>query len=259
MTVGSPWSRGGWVNSEVHDHTSVIRFIERWTGVHEPNISEWRRTVTGDLTSAFDFREHDTVLPMLPETAALRRAVDQLQPGLPPPTPPAPDAQRMPTQKPGQRPTRPVPLAVYTGAAPSQHLVDPGATETVPVPTSAGYDVAVRGPNGFMTRFLGTAVNPEPAVSLALTGGGAAPALQLDITNPGPAPALFQLANALGTTRTITITPGTTFTQRLDPLRDTHGWYDLALTRENDPTFTRRFAGHLENNTPTLTRPVDTS
>ena len=74
MTVVSPWSRGGWVNSEVHDHTSVIQFIERWTGVREPNISEWRRAVTGDLTSAFDFREHDTVLPVLPDTAAQRRA-----------------------------------------------------------------------------------------------------------------------------------------------------------------------------------------
>ena len=40
---------------EVSDHTSVIRFLERWTGVEEPNISTWRRTVCGDLTSAFDF------------------------------------------------------------------------------------------------------------------------------------------------------------------------------------------------------------
>jgi phospholipase C len=33
----------------------VIRFLERWTGVREPNISSWRRTACGDLTSAFDF------------------------------------------------------------------------------------------------------------------------------------------------------------------------------------------------------------
>ena len=37
MTVVSPWSRGGWVNSEVFDHTSVLRFLEVWTGVREPN------------------------------------------------------------------------------------------------------------------------------------------------------------------------------------------------------------------------------
>ncbi|PYC62824.1 phospholipase C, phosphocholine-specific, partial [Streptomyces tateyamensis] len=27
----SPWTRGGWVNSETFDHTSVLRFMEVWT------------------------------------------------------------------------------------------------------------------------------------------------------------------------------------------------------------------------------------
>src|SRR5215831_15069860 len=44
----SPWSKGGFVNSQVLDHTSLIRFIEKRFGVAEPNITEWRRTVTGD-------------------------------------------------------------------------------------------------------------------------------------------------------------------------------------------------------------------
>ncbi|KAJ8138677.1 hypothetical protein OY671_008110, partial [Metschnikowia pulcherrima] len=55
MSVVSPWSRGGWVNSQVFDHTSVIRFLEARFGVAEPNISAWRRAVAGDSTSAFDF------------------------------------------------------------------------------------------------------------------------------------------------------------------------------------------------------------
>lgn len=55
MTVVSPWTVGGHVSSVVADHTSVLRFLERWTGVAEPNISAWRRSVCGDLTSAFDF------------------------------------------------------------------------------------------------------------------------------------------------------------------------------------------------------------
>eukprot|EP01035_Chromulina_nebulosa_P032939 gene32938-44062_t len=33
MYVVSPWSRGGWVSSEVFDHTSVIRFMETRFGV----------------------------------------------------------------------------------------------------------------------------------------------------------------------------------------------------------------------------------
>ncbi|MFL5747248.1 MAG: phosphocholine-specific phospholipase C [Niastella sp.] len=59
MVIASPWSRGGWVNSEVFDHTSSIQFLEAFlthkTGkkIEEPNISKWRRTVCGDLTSVF--------------------------------------------------------------------------------------------------------------------------------------------------------------------------------------------------------------
>ena len=55
MIVISPWSKGGWVNSQVFDHTSLIRFVESRFAVTEPNITKWRRAVTGDLTSAFDF------------------------------------------------------------------------------------------------------------------------------------------------------------------------------------------------------------
>lgn len=59
MIIASPWSRGGCLCSQVFDHTSVLQFLERLlshkTGrpVEEPNISKWRRTVCGDLTSAF--------------------------------------------------------------------------------------------------------------------------------------------------------------------------------------------------------------
>ena len=55
MYVISPWSRGGWVNSQAFDHTSVLRFIEARFGVKETNISPFRRAVCGDLTSAFNF------------------------------------------------------------------------------------------------------------------------------------------------------------------------------------------------------------
>jgi phospholipase C len=59
MIIASPWSRGGCVCSQVFDHTSVLRFLEvllsHKTGraIEETNISQWRRTVCGDLTSAF--------------------------------------------------------------------------------------------------------------------------------------------------------------------------------------------------------------
>ncbi|MGH8079115.1 MAG: phosphocholine-specific phospholipase C, partial [Lysobacter sp.] len=68
MYVISPWSRGGWINSQVFDHTSVIRFLEKRFGVFEPNISPWRRAVCGDLTTAFNFFDpnHEPI-PSLPD------------------------------------------------------------------------------------------------------------------------------------------------------------------------------------------------
>ena len=55
MLVVSPFSRGGLVCSDMFDHTSTLRFLETRFGVEVPNLSAWRRKVTGDLTSAFNF------------------------------------------------------------------------------------------------------------------------------------------------------------------------------------------------------------
>jgi phospholipase C len=42
MIVISPWSKGGWVNSQVFDHSSLIRFIERRFGCQYPGIVDLR-------------------------------------------------------------------------------------------------------------------------------------------------------------------------------------------------------------------------
>ncbi|QBA19901.1 phospholipase C, phosphocholine-specific [Chryseobacterium indologenes] len=60
MIIASPWTKGGFVNSEVSDHTSVLQFLENFImkkfkkNVHVDHISDWRRAVCGDLTSAFN-------------------------------------------------------------------------------------------------------------------------------------------------------------------------------------------------------------
>ena len=72
LMVVSPWTKGGYVNSQLFDHTSVLRFLETRFGVVEPNISPWRRVVSGDLTSVFDFTgDNRRPLPPLPDAAAL--------------------------------------------------------------------------------------------------------------------------------------------------------------------------------------------
>lgn len=59
MVVASPWSKGGWVNSEVCDITSTLMFLEKFLKkkigkpIKETNISPWRRAISGNLVSAF--------------------------------------------------------------------------------------------------------------------------------------------------------------------------------------------------------------
>ncbi|WP_018626962.1 phosphocholine-specific phospholipase C [Niabella aurantiaca] len=67
FVVASPWSRGGYVNSQVFDHTSVVQFIEKFasrkTGkkLQLPHLSDWRRAVCGDLSSVFRPYNGETV------------------------------------------------------------------------------------------------------------------------------------------------------------------------------------------------------
>lgn len=88
LIVASPWTKGGWVNSEVCDITSTIQFMEHFlshkTGkpIREENISSWRRAITGDLTSVFrPFQSgRETMPPFLDrnaQVAEINRAKDK--------------------------------------------------------------------------------------------------------------------------------------------------------------------------------------
>ncbi|MBT9491312.1 MAG: phospholipase C, phosphocholine-specific [Paucibacter sp.] len=196
MYVISPWSKGGWVNSEVADHTSVIQFIEKRFGVMEPNISAWRRAVCGDLLSAFNFRDpNDTAFfANLPATLALATRARAL-PGTT--TPPTPATITAPEQLGGPRPARALPYELHasalikvnpgrvgstrvdlqfdnTGSAaavfhvydrlnlaalPRRYTVEAGKQlQGSWAPTATGaYDLWVLGPNGFHRHFTGNA------------------------------------------------------------------------------------------------------
>ncbi len=99
MLVVSPFTRGGLVCSEVFDHTSMLRFLETRFGVEVPNLSAWRRGVTGDLTGAFDFAARPRYgRPPLPSPGS---ASDAACTSNPPVTVPA---QSFPRQERGSRP-----------------------------------------------------------------------------------------------------------------------------------------------------------
>jgi phospholipase C len=88
--VISPWSAAAPgelspVCGRVFDHTSVLRLLESRFGVEAPLISRWRREVSGDLATCFDFTRPPRLHPpALPDTAALlaaaRRAIHELPP-----------------------------------------------------------------------------------------------------------------------------------------------------------------------------------
>jgi len=188
MIAVSPWSKGGWVCSEVFDHTSVIRFIEARFGAHgnlgESNITPWRRAVCGDLTSAFNFVNPNDALPALPSTSGYVPP-DQLRHANYVPLPPT--VQAVPKQEPGVRPARALPYELFvrvavsassntlkirfnnTGQAgavflvyaanstnaPRTYTVEAGKNlaDSLPLNADGSYDFSVLGPNGFLRRF----------------------------------------------------------------------------------------------------------
>ena len=115
MIVVSPWSKGGWVDSELFDHTSLIRFIERrfgsqCPGITESNITPWRRAVVGDLTSAFNFASPNNATVPLPSTIAYVPPDNDRHPDY---VPVPPTNQALPQQEPGTRPARALPYELH--------------------------------------------------------------------------------------------------------------------------------------------------
>ncbi|WP_405805890.1 phospholipase C, phosphocholine-specific [Streptomyces sp. NBC_00210] len=282
MLVVSPWSVGGHVCSEVFDHSSVIRLLEKWTGVEEPNITPWRRAVTGDLTSAFDFRRG-------------RPQPEVEQPGAIPPftgrwRPVPPKVQQMPVQEEGIRPARPLPyqpdahgrvrgdvfsvelsnsgrasahfaLYPYAGEFPvPQHKDVRGRAQwSVPLTGATGgtggagdaYHFTITGPNGFRREFAGSAGGPaEVATSIDHHHRD----LHLTLRNEGSKPVTFTIrplayvdeADLHDWTRTITVKAGRSRTV-VHSAADAHGWYDIEVTADRDESFRRRLMGHIEN------------
>jgi phospholipase C len=98
----SPWTARGWVSSEAFDHTSVLQLLERFTGVRETNISQWRRQTFGDLTSALRLRHGKNFPPALPDTSGPLRLATYEAAKLPKPVFPMTD-QSPPIQERGKR------------------------------------------------------------------------------------------------------------------------------------------------------------
>ncbi|WP_214317489.1 phosphocholine-specific phospholipase C [Nonomuraea sediminis] len=276
MTVVSPWTRGGYTCSQVFDHTSTVRFLETWLGVTFPDITPWRRAVSGDLTSAFDFSGTAE-----PPTPAAPGAVPPFT-GRWRPAPPA--EQKMPVQEEGTKPARALPyqpnawarllgrtleLTLANSGADSAHLtlypyegelelplhldVKGVTTRNVQVNGDA-YRLALVGPNGFRREFGGTLSGPAARVQVS-SGIDIDPRkLRLEITNLGDTRVKLGVRSlAYGDKeQAVPLAPGQ-YKQVVIPLEESQGWYDVAVSCEQDPAFNRRFMGHVENGRPSVT------
>ncbi|PXW14585.1 phosphocholine-specific phospholipase C [Paraburkholderia caballeronis] len=293
MYVVSPWSRGGWVNSQVFDHTSTIRFIEKRFGVFEPNISPWRRAVAGDLTSCFDFRNpnNDSVMSLLPPTADLDAKSRTLTKTTTPVTPAEPS---LPVQETGVRRSRALPYELHTSARvplgggdvelifansgdvaavfhvydrnhldalPRRYTVEPGKQLSGHWDVTAdngAYDLWVLGPAGYHRHFTGrravAGANPEVQVAYDPNNGN----LYLKVHNTGFAPVEVTVtANAYFDHKpwTARVEPrGETIMHW--PLQQSGHWYDFTLTAKGLPGYTRRFAGRVETGKDGISDPA---
>jgi phospholipase C len=284
MLVLSPWSRGGWVCSQVFDHTSILRFMERRFGVREPNISPWRRAVCGDLTAAFDFSRPDSRVPALPSTAGYVPPDHDRHPDYVP-TPPADPA--LPRQEHGLRPALPLPydLAADARAAGGRLTVEfashgeAGASFHVTSATNpdgpwtytveAGrqlsdalefgpsgqerYDFSVHGPNGFLRRSTGSGTGPEVTARHDASGG----TVRLVLTNRGTATVRVTVQDEYGKEHPAAyrLRPGGRAVHTAETRRS-NGWYDLSVTSDGDAGFLRHLAGHVENGRPSTSDPA---
>jgi len=76
--VMSPFSRGGYVCSQNFDHTSTLRLMETRFGVEVPNLSAWRRSVTGNMVGALTLGvPADPSIPVLPPAPLTTPLVDE--------------------------------------------------------------------------------------------------------------------------------------------------------------------------------------
>jgi phospholipase C len=284
MIIASPWTRGGFVDSNTYNHTSMLQFLETWTGVRARNITGWRRSVAGDLTAAFDFARPDFSIPDLPDTVPLITQSDQEE-NFPPVTTPPEGGQTFPVQESGARPHRPsihqphsdavvnrasgrvtatmcvrgkvgVSLAVYPedylALTATPFTVVEGRDKTYTWDTSETvrkYAFSVHGPDGFLTLFAGTVVpaghNAGPVPTVAATlVRRARPVVRLALANDGQEQVVFTLTPNDYAGHPQTVRVATGHPKTVN-WPTADGYYDVTVTANTGDGFTRRYAGRI--------------
>jgi len=114
MTVISPWSKGGWVNSQTFDHTSVGQFLEKRFGVTIPGISPGIARCAATCCGVQFRFAHDPVRRFLPGPKGSAALVHQAEAAAPGPN--RPPRRKKPFQEAGSRLSRALPYVLHADA-----------------------------------------------------------------------------------------------------------------------------------------------
>jgi phospholipase C len=157
---------------------------------------------------------------------------------------------------------------------PWRYTVEAGKSlsETFDLTTTNGvYVFEVFGPNGFVRKFAGNAQPSKTQNSHGLGQFGNKPALpevktQYDVANGnvflkfsnsgGGIARLTVTDNAYGARTRPVLVPAGSHLEEVWVLAASHHWYDLTVTSNDDASFSRRFAGHVENGRPSISDPA---
>ncbi len=285
MIIASPWTRGGFVDSNTYNHTSMLQFLETWTGVRAANITDWRRSVSGDLTAAFDFGHPDFSIPNLPDTVPLITQSDA-EKAFPKVATPPQGQQTFPVQETGTRAHRPamsqpqadahinrgtglvtatlsvsgkvgVSLAVYP-----DNFLPQTATQFTAVhgdsqaytwdttKTGGKYAFSVYGPDGFLASFAGVVVPGGHKAAQVPTvrvqlHGGQQPEVRLTLENDGQGELAFSLTPSDYSGQSQSVQVASGKKQTVHWPVNADGYYDVTVTADSGDGFLRRYAGRI--------------
>jgi phospholipase C len=287
----SPWSKGGFVNSQVFDASSLIQFIEKRFGVFESNISPWRRAVVGDLTSAFNFANPNQGHVKLPGTDSFLPSIAELGGGSVADVIPSLDTVfvGIPQQEKGIRPARALPYGLNvhatvnpanstvalrfmnTGAAtvvfhvrsgnPADvvrtYTIEPGKQLDGVWNVTSSYDLSVYGPNGFLRSFKGNVGSGAAVLDVVSQyGTQGRESIAWTITNLANAQAEVSALDAYtGKSASKLLQSHESFADELQ-LDRFGGWYDLIVKVSGDASFKYQLAGHVETGKDSISDPA---
>lgn len=285
MIIASPWTKGGFVNSEVSDHTSVLQFLEKFIqkkyskDVKVDTISDWRRAICGDLTSAFN--SSSTKVPQMNylDQKDYTKTINAAR------TKPVPDLKwyaeneisdsLLEIQERGIKPSNPLPYHYHVnlenGKIKMTNLKDTGvpllvydkmqfnsdhhyfsyalySNQELSHTLNAGkYNYEVFGPNGFFRKFSG---GNTPEIEIQLTGNGSKNEVEL-IFRMKKANASVVLEDLYEKNKK-TVSLHQTEEKITVDLNKNKGWYDLKVIF-NDHVW--HFAGRIETGKVSISDP----